>query len=241
MNPTQQMKHWARAVRDEAAESFSDLNLSHGQALELAVALVSSAGSWNAWSAGPAMPELPQSIEAYWSAVARGQRRIRSFGAGASVTRRERFYATVLALAVIDGTATERLRRPWELLTAAGTARPNIYGYEAAEVDADPGEFFELRLGTWFFRQRVGQGVEVGQYPWDETQRLARTMGFSEDDARLIWEVQREAPNHSWSVYSWLEVGVLDPDQKDFLHELRDEPQWRERFGYLLETDDERG
>ena len=240
MNPTQQMKEWARAVRDEMAEYCCELNLSHGQTLELIVSLVSSVGSWNAWIASPSEPKLPETIEAYWSAVARGQRRIKSLGAAAGVTRRERFYRSVLALAVLDGSSGECLRRPWELLTAAGTPLPNVGGYEAGEVDADVGQFFEVRLGTWFFRQRVGRDVEVGQYPWDETQRLARSMEFSEKDAQLIRELQREAPNHSWRLYSWLEVGVLEPDQREFLCELRDEPQWRERFRYLYETDDER-
>jgi hypothetical protein len=240
MNAVQQMKRWARAVRDESAEYCPGLNLSHGQALEVVVALVSSVGSWNAWIAGPGVPELPQSMEAYLCAVARGQKRIRTLGVATGVTRRQRFYAAVLSLAVIDGTSNEPLRGPWQLLAAAGTPLPNIHGYAGSEVDGDAGQFFNLRLSAWFFRQRVGRDVEDGQYPGDLTRRLARSMGFSAEDSQLIGEVQREAPNHSWSLYSWLEVGVLDPDQHEFLCELQQDLEWRARFEYLLQTDDER-
>lgn len=109
-------------------------------------------------------------------------------------------------------------------------------GGSYAAIEADPAQFLELRLGSWFFRK----DFEIGQYPWDNTARLAKSMGFAGADVSLIREIQREAPNHAWRLYSWLEAGVLDPDQTAFLRELQQEPGWQERFRRLLRTDDGR-
>lgn len=42
-----------------------------------------------------------------------------------------------------------------------------------------------MRLGEWFFLQRFGLDREYGKYPWDDTARLATSMGFVEKDANL--------------------------------------------------------
>lgn len=229
---TQQMKAWARAIRERADIPW--LTLSHGQALELFVALTSLAPSWNAWVPLGTDPQVPQSIEAYFGAVTRGQRRINELGVAPSATRSGRSCAAIACLGIVAGTPDEPLRLPWELLAAAGVPVPNVAGYDQAAVEADPEQFLELRLGGWFFRENF----EVGEYPWDETARLATSMGFAGADVSLIREIQREAPNHAWRLYSWLEVGVLDPDQAAFLRELQREPGWQERFRRLLRTDD---
>lgn len=240
MESIQQMKNWARAVR-ERAQDFPWLTLSHAQALEVLVALTSTTRSWNVWIALDLSPELPQSVESYFAAVARGQRRIQELGVTTPESARSgRSYAAMTFLGIVNGTPDEPFRWPWELLTAAGTPVPTIVGYELSQVEGDLEQFFELRLGSWFFQQHLGPRREYGHYPWDNTARLATSMGFAADDAALIRRTQREAPNHSWRVHSWLEVGVLDPDQTAFLMELQQQADWRERFEYLLRTDDGR-
>lgn len=60
---------------------------------------------------------------------------------------------------------------------------------------------------------------------------------LSSTQASLIRSLQREAPNHSWPLDLWFDVGVLDGDAEQFLLELKVDPSWETYFQELYETD----
>jgi hypothetical protein len=211
--------------------------LSHGQAVELAVALVSPVKSWNAFAASPTVPSIPATVRDYFRVIAETQRRLLSFAP--QLSRAMRSLAAIKYLGAISGCADQPLRQIWRLLEREGTRPlrvPPGSEVKLASFDEEPGLLVH-RLGSWFFEKYVGTNRQPGQYPWDETERLALTMGFTSGQASTIRELQREAPNHSWELALWCEVGVLDPDQAAFLVELQRQVGWEQEFRDLYNTD----
>lgn len=235
MDTVEELKSWARQIREQ--QVFPWLRLSHGHALEIIVSLVSSANSWNEYSALPIAFKLPETVESYFGAVCRTQRRLHALEVAPAATRAGRCYAAVHLLAILNRTPDQPYKMPWELLGAAGTDVPIVVGVDRRKMEASLETYFPLRLSTWFFSQHLGPHRRAGHYPWDETERVALSMGFSPSNAALVREIQREAPNHSWDLFDWFEAGVLDPDQEAFLRELQSQPNWQDDFDKLLRSD----
>jgi len=234
MDPLLQLKSYARAIR---AAPFPTIALSHGQALEVAVSLVSVAKSWNAFAAFPTAPHIPATVRDFFRVIAETQRRLVSFAP--QLSRAMRSLAAMKYLGAISGHVEQPWRYLWQLLDQEGVRSISVLAggqLKRATFDDEPGLVVH-RLGTWFFEKYVGIDREVGQYPWDHTERLALEMGFTAAEAATIRELQREAPNHSWDLELWCEVGVLDPDQAAFLTELRHQTDWETEFRDLYNTD----
>lgn len=234
MDPLFQLKSHARAIR---ATRFPTVTLSHSQALEVAVSLVSTVKSWNAFAASPTAPSIPATVRDYFRVIADTQRRLSSFSP--QLSRATRSLAAIKYLGAISGCADQPFRQLRQLLDQEGI-RPmgRLAGgvIKLATFDDEPGLVVH-RLGTWLFEKHVGIDRQPGQYPWDDTERLAVKMGFTAKEAATIRELQREAPNHSWELELWCEVGVLDPDQAAFLGELQHQTGWEQEFHDLYNTD----
>lgn len=216
MDPMSVLKSYAHRIR---ARPLSTIALNHGQALEIAVSLVSPARSWNVFAAVPHEPHVPKSVEDYLARIVAAQRRIAQLKVAPTLSRGERAYAAIECYAAM--TQTPLFAQLWELLDAAGVSRCSIVdGGVSRQMElADAPRSLSLRLATWYFdRQRKAY------WPWDETERVALAMGYSKRLALNIRELQREAPKYCWDLDLWFEVGVLYPDQRAFLQELQEEP-----------------
>lgn len=238
MDPIALAKSHAGKLR---ARPFLDLELTQGHALELVTALVSSARSWNEFTAQPSAAQLPTTMSDYFGATARSQRRLQSLGLRPHWVRGLRSTASMHFLDAIFS-VEDHGQSLWELMDTVGAPPiliadgPNIRGSTLAESP----EFLVPRVSRWFFRE-LGPDTKYGEYPWDFTAALAKSRGFSDQEAAMVRQLQREAPNHSWDLDLWFEVGVLDPDQSAFLDELQNQTNWYESFEKLYATDGGRG
>ncbi len=233
MDPISLLKSYARKIRATPAEN---IKLTHGQALEIAVSLVSRSNSWNEFAANPHEPVHPATVSDYLACIVRTQRRITALNVAPFLSRGVRSYAAVQFYAVI--TDSPPFTQLWDLLDAEGVITSwfvDVGTSRKAQL-SDGETLLSFRLGSWYFAHRDGD-----RWPWDTTQKLALTMGFSEDEASTIRQLQREAPNHSWDLELWFEVGVLDPDQRLFLEDLKNSPGWQATFDDLYDTDGGRG
>lgn len=228
------LKQHAKAIR----QAKPNLDISHGQAVELTVALVTQAESWNHFSANPTPLLIPDSLEAFFSAIGRGQRRLLALQnrEAAPQDRGRRSWDVMDALAIpLIGKANGE-EAVWSLMEHqdVGQIHTVIDGEVRAARFEDDGGFVFARLGTWFFGRAT---YAYGQYPWDDTEKLALTKGFTPSQASLVRTLQREAPNHSWPLEFWFDVGVLDGDQDGFLDELKADSAWEDYFQELYRTD----
>lgn len=236
MDPIPVMKACAQKIR---ARKFCSLRISHGHALEIAVSLLSDTHSWNEFAARPCAPLIPGSVEAYFKAIVATQRRIRQLHVTPLFDRGMRSRLAIDCLAAITDTIRQPLTLLWKLMDNEGVRSISVadkWMLRRANIEDDP-SVVTYRLANWFFERKVGLDCQYGFYPWDATQKLAIEMGFSDAETQTIREVQREAPNHCWDLDLWCEVGVLDPDQRAFLQELREQPDWMSRFRALYESD----
>ncbi|MAZ78118.1 MAG: hypothetical protein CMF39_05515 [Legionellaceae bacterium] len=228
------LKQHAKAIR----LAKPDLQISHGQAVELTVALITDAESWNHFSANPSPLTIPETLEDFFSAIGRGQRRLFQLknGEPALDSRGRRSWEIMDAIAIPIIGEDYGLKAMWSLLErqGAGAIHTVIDGEVRAATFEDDASFALARLGSWFFQRKT---YTYGQYPWDHTEKLALTKGFTPSQASLIRSLQREAPNHSWPLEFWFDVGVLDGDQDSFLNELKAETSWEEYFQELYSTD----
>lgn len=228
------LKQHARAIR----LAKPDLDISHGQAVELAVALLTNADSWNHFSADPEPLLLPETLESFFNAIGRGQRRLRQLlnKEPQPGSRGQRSWQVMDALAVPLINESHGLKALWSLLETNGVApiaTVDDNGTREATLE-DDSSMAMFRLGFWFFRRET---YVFGQYPWDHTEKLALTKGFTPSQACTIRELQREAPNHGWPLNYWFDVGVLDGDQESFLDELKNDGTWEDYFNELYQTD----
>lgn len=236
MDPIPMLKAYAQKI---GAHQFGTTRICHGQALEIAVSLVSEAHSWNEFAARPRAPLIPGSVEAYFKATVTTQRRIQELHVAPLLGRGARSMLAIDCLAAITDTIRHPLRLLWKLMDNEDVRNLGVadkWVLSHAKLDNDP-SVATFRLANWFFEKKVGLDCKYGFYPWDATKKLAIAMGFSDTETWTIREVQREAPNHCWNLDLWCEVGVLDPDQRAFLEELRAQPDWMSRFRTLYETD----
>lgn len=227
-----QLKHFAKLIKQSAPRYQ---NLSHGQSLELAIALLTESESWNHYCSSPTPITIPEDVQSYFSAAHRFERRLSDLGVLPNSDRAGRTLAGMELLAAMSGKESFEVHI-WELLDQAGVSSPvTIIDGDAREVSSrDDGLVSGLlpyRIGTWLFTP-PGE-----KQRWDHTEELALQMGFSKTDAALIRQLQREAPNHGWPIANWFDVGVLDGDQEAFLTSLRDDPDWQANFSELYRTD----
>ena len=226
------LKEQAKALKKAA----STWNLSYGQALELSVALFTPVSSWNAYSAAPTPWELPTSVQDYFRVICRAQRRLHDLQVSPHSDRGGRAVSVMWWLDEITG-CTQSGEFLWKLMDDEGVSNMGMIVGGDGPRPAQPSDGFQvvsMRLESWLFSQSPR---EPGNYIWDRNKEIALKAGFSERDANLIRELQREAPNHSWDLPLWFEVGVLDPDQEGFLRELQNQIGWQDEFSEMYRTD----
>jgi hypothetical protein len=217
-----------------------EIHLSPAQALEIAVALSSTAPSWDEFQRHPQEPRLLTDIDGYLSAIARTQRRLLALNAAPMLSRGMRSMLSMHYTALLADVAESPYSLLWSALRADGAKVSSILenGALREATISDGLGALQTLLGSWYFFLRH-RGAPP--WPWELTQQLALSMGFTAQEAQIIRTLQREAPNHAWDIDLWFEVGALDPDPAAFLEELRMQPQWPVAFERLYETDGGRG
>lgn len=236
-DPTSDLKSHAKHVKNE----LTYLNLSHGQLIEILVALLTEEKSWNHCCASKCSLTIPDNLIDYFNSIARGQRRLAQFQ-GQQTTpgdRGERSLIMMDILSIVMTGSANGFAALNELIDRAdyeNKAAPMRIDNNGNLVPISAKEHPEMamvNLGSWFFRNNL----RIGNYPWDITEKLAIKKGFSVNKAGLIRMLQREAPNHSWPIDLWFEVGVLDGDQDKFLEELKNDQTWEKHFQALYHHD----
>lgn len=234
-SPVDAIRAAAHQLREDPLFPF----LNHGQAIEVVVALRTTALSWNAFSAQPQPLLNPATFDDAFAAVGRGQRRIAALGHPLE-DRGSRSWLALEALAIVCGqeTAEDLLWSLYACLPVGEQVKLATFDAEQKAmrpVGADNRMPFEMVLAMLSFPKDRGS-----PYPWDTREALALQLGFSTDDAALIRAVQRESMQHTWPLSCWFLVGVLDPDMHAFMAELRADPTWREQFEELYAADGHR-
>lgn len=85
------------------------------------------------------------------------------------------------------------------------------------------------------------QRDEQGRYAWDRWELEAIAAGVDKDLAGLGRAVMREAVQHDWTKKLKAECGWKDTGKKMLALAHRDPAAAKERWGYLLDTDGDRG
>jgi len=227
---TASMKQAAVAVRNSPF-----LDITHGHALELCVAILSTAKSWNHYCSNPTPIAVPSSIEDLFSAVIRGQRRLLELGYLTEAARELRCSVVESFLATAHGFSSFGQLVDLVLNEAGAAPGPQLLNtdWQAGSASEVHDVMTFMRLSMWYHRQYL-QNAKPGDYPWDRTKALALSLGFTEDEACLIRSCQREAYQHAWPHHEWMEVGLLDPDQEAFLKELM-AANWQQKWSTMLQ------
>lgn len=238
-DPKSELKSLAKEVR----ASISWLELSHGHTLELLVSLLTEEQSWNQFSSSESPIVIPTTLLDAFNVVSRSQRRLETLentSDHSSIARARRWYTVMDVLSVVscgDPDSRMLIAKLLDSCDLKNYSTPMTINSEGKmvplSVQEDPGSFI-FNLGSWFFA--LGE-YTYGNYPWDKTEQKALELGFTSSQASLIRATQREAPNHSWPIDLWYEVGVLDSDQGAFLKQLQLDPNWETHFSKLLEND----
>lgn len=82
---------------------------------------------------------------------------------------------------------------------------------------------------------------EHGRFAWDRWEQRARAAGIGKDLAGLGRAVMREAIQHDWPPELKAECGWGDDGERLLVFAQQEPAAAEERWGFLLETDGERG
>lgn len=237
-DPKSELKSLAKEVR----ASISWLDLSHGHTIEILVSLLTEEKDWNHCSANTQLT-IPDNLSEVFRVVSKTQRRwaeLEDAPDRSSSGRSQRWEMVMAIVSFIqcgEPYSDLMIARMLDACTLPNYSTPMTINSEGEMVPLSVEEYPEsiiFNLGSWFFSL---DEYTYGNYPWDHTKKIALNMGFTANQASLIRDIQREAPNHNWPIDLWFEVGVLDADQEAFLEQLSLDSDWEEHFEKLLHHD----
>jgi hypothetical protein len=221
MDPISAIKTGARLLQD-ASGPLVPFAIRRGQALELTVALLSSAHSWNEFAARPRTPCAPTTVEQYCAAITGTARRLLQLNVAPLLTRELRSGAVMTLMSRLTGIPA--LKHLWSVLDQEGISADLSKPFAHQNWPSE-------RMAYWVRHRWRNQSP-----PWQTTERVATEMGFSPYEARLIRDIQREAVEQSYHLALWFEVGVLEPDPRAFLSEIRQQPDWEHSFADIYHS-----
>lgn len=225
------MEVTSRELLSTAATTFRKqhplLNIKQGHVLEVLVAILSEAPSWNVFVGQKLTCHSPTSVNEWFDAICRGETRLKILEALPQSDAYGRYH---LCICMLDSFLNKNTygESLWILLPESTSTVAEVSGFRKARVEDGLLEFELARL--------MFEKVKDHQ-TWDANEKLARESGFSNSQASLIRSVQREAIQHTWPIELWFVSGLAHSDQRKFLASLKEVSGWENYFEELLRTD----